>query len=402
MPIINNLSGNEIEILKLSDFLTGVEYDITDVYFGELQVFTVWAETESALPLTVNANGEPLTDYKLYGNTVQDGTPTPENPIVPSGCGERTWNLLPFDDKNFVISTGGSNLIVECKNGSLNMKGTATEIITTNANWKNNFTFELKAGTYYCNSPSPLGGAFGRYIKKYDDNSNIIGADKYTFTLTENTKCYLSFYIYNKVIDSEIKLMLNLGSTALPYEPYGYKLPLTANGVEHSIYLGEVETTRMIKKLVLTGEENWSAITITTNNAIFRLDLSDYPLSGIVPISTHYTGSTAALWRDVANDEVTTSIRNLNAVAIRHIGLSVADFKAYLAQQYAAGTPVTVWYVLAEPETAVVNEPLMKIGDYADEISGTGLPTLNGITVYDCDLAVKPSKMYVKYRKHGT
>lgn len=49
--------------------------------------------------------------------------------------------------------------------------------------------------------------------------------------------------------------MLNTGSTALPYEPYGYKLPLTVNGVEYPIYLGEVETTRKIRKLVLTGRK---------------------------------------------------------------------------------------------------------------------------------------------------
>lgn len=47
----------------------------------------------------------------------------------------------------------------------------------------------------------------------------------------------------------------------------------------------------------------------------------------------------------------------------------ITSWKSYLAQQYAAGTPVTVWYVLATPETAIVNEPLMKIGNYADSIN---------------------------------
>lgn len=51
--------------------------------------------------------------------------------------------------------------------------------------------------------------------------------------------------------------MLNLGSTALPYEPYGYKLPLTVNSTAYPIYLGEAQTTRKIKKLVLTGGEDW-------------------------------------------------------------------------------------------------------------------------------------------------
>ena len=37
-----------------------------------------------------------------------------------------------------------------------------------------------------------------------------------------------------------------------------YKLPLTCGGTEYPIYLGQVPTTRRIKKLVLTGEEDWS------------------------------------------------------------------------------------------------------------------------------------------------
>lgn len=129
-------------------------------------------------------------------------------------------NLFPFDDKNFIITAGNSNLTVKCENGNLYMQGNAGEIGSAQAVWKNNFTFELEAGTYYCNFPSPLGTNFGRYIKKYDDDSNIIGASSYTFTLTEKTKCYLSFYIYQKTIDNKIELMLNSGTESLPYEPY--------------------------------------------------------------------------------------------------------------------------------------------------------------------------------------
>lgn len=82
---------------------------------------------------------------------------------------------------------------------------------------------------------------------------------------------------------------------------------------------------------------------------------------------------------------------------------TLSDFKSYLAAQYAAGTPVTIWYVLAEPETGIVNEPLMKIGDYADTIDGAQaavqIPTVAGTTVIDYDGEPKPSEMYIKYRR---
>jgi hypothetical protein len=84
------------------------------------------------------------------------------------------------------------------------------------------------------------------------------------------------------------------------------------------------------------------------------------------------------------------------------IATTVADFKSYLQQQYAAGTPVTMWYVLATEETAVVNEPLMKIGDYADTLSmeqaGVSIPTANGSTTLGVETTVPPSEVYIKYR----
>jgi hypothetical protein len=84
---------------------------------------------------------------------------------------------------------------------------------------------------------------------------------------------------------------------------------------------------------------------------------------------------------------------------------NIDDFKSYLAAQYAAGTPVTVWYVLAEPETAIVNEPLAKIGDYADELSsadaGVTITTTEGQNTLTVDTDLQPSEMTITYIKEG-
>ena len=70
----------------------------------------------------------------------------------------------------------------------------------------------------------------------------------------------------------------------------------------------------------------------------------------------------------------------------------------WLKQQYAAGTPVTVWYALATPETAVVNEPLRKIGDYADEVSGITIPTTAGANALSIGTALQPSEVTATYK----
>lgn len=175
------------------------------------------------------------------------------------------------------------------------------------------------------------------------------------------------------------------------------------------IYLGEVQTTRRVKKLVLTGEEGWGR---SANQRCYYINAStgcptDYLKSNIITvICSHYVGQT--------NTSSGSNAVNKGCVCFftgggyeMYIGettiTSVADFKAYLAAQYAAGTPVTVWYVLATPETAVVNEPLRKIGDYADTVSmeqaGVQIPTFKGNTVIDVETTLKPSEMYIKYQE---
>ena len=186
-----------------------------------------------------------------------------------------------------------------------------------------------------------------------------------------------------------------------------WTLPLTVNDTEYPIYLGQVETTRRIKKLVLTGEEE---IAIKAGNAKWFIPISDMRLpttASILWYCSHYQAvANNAPWAsyDYMISWSTTDTGSSKGLRIRDVnflsGVTVADFKAYLASQYAAGTPVTIWYALADPETTVVNEPLMRIGDYADTVSfaqaGVTIPTVNGANVLDMTSPVKPSEVYIK------
>ena len=197
--------------------------------------------------------------------------------------------------------------------------------------------------------------------------------------------------------------MVLKGSTApTSYIPYGYKLPLTSAEQGVDIYLGEVQTTRRIKKLVLMGEETYDQYNYQGTKGIYVGDALNTSYLRADGFCSHYPvyprGGVNTLWIGVNNN----SLYFIGILDILGIS-SVSDFKSYLAAQYAAGTPVTVWYVLVEPETAVVNEPLMKIGDYADTVSmeqaGVSIPTIEGTTVINYDGTPKPSQMYVKYQR---
>lgn len=176
-----------------------------------------------------------------------------------------------------------------------------------------------------------------------------------------------------------------------------YKIPISSGGVITNIYLGSTQTVRQIKKLVLDGTENWQGSdTSPTKN----LTLEGYAkISGISCESTHYNPANNVDSGDpIPYDSCCFYIGASNVVYLKGNESSsypktLADFKAYLAQQYANGTPVTVWYVLATPETAAVNEPLQKIGDYADNLSNaTSIPTTDGANSITVDTAVQPSE----------
>jgi hypothetical protein len=151
---------------------------------------------------------------------------------------------------------------------------------------------------------------------------------------------------------------------------------------------------------VLTGEENWNENTSGVNTFRGQLLLTQAQF----PLTEGYCTHTTFLIRGVSADTVLCGIVNnyLYLRLSRTIANTLDEFKSYLATQYANGTPVAVWYVLANEETGIVNEPLMKIGDYSDTVSmeqaGVQIPTLNGQTVIDVDTTLKPSEVYIKYQ----
>lgn len=173
-----------------------------------------------------------------------------------------------------------------------------------------------------------------------------------------------------------------------------YKLSLTLGSTTTDIYLGEVQTTRRIKKLVLTGAENWlleSVDNFYTSSVIAGAIVETTVVcSHQVSVQNHYSVGVENVWVSA------TGRLNFTTNAISH---TADDFKSFLAAQYAAGTPVIVWYVLAKPETGIVNEPIRKIGDYVDSISGTGLATSGTAQELDVDTTLKPSEVDLTY--HG-
>lgn len=318
-----------------------------------------------------------LHKYKIYGNTEQTGTPTPENPIEPCECGEKTANL--FDVSRMTLGkwyeyTGVLNDQVY---GAISEMKKINERQMT-IKWHGSKPFSFSYVWFNVNKD---------YISRSHHASPL--NDEYTNTAPSSAVYFIlqvanGTNVSNPITYEQIvsyRVMLNTGSTALPYEPFGYKLPLTSGSTPVDIYLGESQTTRRIKKLVLTGQEDWFIVddwekTNTIAYYAFLIDGYNQDKNAICLLSSHYEGVSSNYIRD--NDVECAALAGEARITIRaskQYAGSKNDFKAYLQQQYVNGTPVIVWCVIATPETSAVNEPLRKIGDYADTIDSTQTTT---------------------------
>lgn len=80
----------DIEITNIDNLVPQTELDITDVWFGSTNVYTVWQVYEGTLPATINANGDDMRQYQVYG--------------AVGGVGDRTVQLF---NKNATDTNNG-------------------------------------------------------------------------------------------------------------------------------------------------------------------------------------------------------------------------------------------------------------------------------------------------------
>ena len=482
------------DIMSIKNDLTSIDITENGTYYsGEETVVT-----SSTFPVVVNdSNGTPVRHADVDGNTVQSSTPTPQDPVMPNGTGDKTGNLfdenysnikdstptyrsiyvgdgtftlstttaqyrdtanvfflagnvgsgastqnngiwngnprtvtavdgyvtiayryymvdeesdprnndvmlnigskaLPYEPYGYKldISSGGENLCnpnltryekTYNAGGIVDFVGGATYLLPIEANTTYTVKIHsdepisvLRIGLY--NEDTPIDGTFVTSLQEKISLSNP------TATVTNSNYRYLYVQISGSYINQYglAYVMINTGSTPLPYEPY--------NHTTTTLYLGEVPTTRKIKKLVLTGEENWQLW-----NGNYFSSVIDRKAAINTIVCSHFINSSTG---GISYEHLAVLGLKIAAAVVSFI-TSVSELKTWLAAQYAAGTPVTIWYVLATPTTGIVNEPLRKIGDYADSLSvDVELPlSQNAKNNIDVDTSLKPSSASFTYNK---
>lgn len=285
------------------------------------------------------------------------GTPSPENirpikgrdSVTVTRCGENLFNPAWMPEKT--LNNGLTWTITS--DGTVTANGTANGTSYYNSDY-----FSLPAGTYTI-SAMPY---FRMSILNRDVGDTTVAAQQVgqpcTFTVETDIQNASLFFDTSGILDNvSAKPQIEKGTTATTYAPYtGQTATLT---LPRTIYGGTVDTVssegqETRKLLTLDGTEKWMV------SGKFLDNKTDwYYVSSKIPnavnaapqkgneICSHYPHA------DIANTNTAQGCAIVwGAIRVRW-GDTIPDdadaWKAYLAAQYAAGTPVQIAYKLAEP-----------------------------------------------------
>lgn len=265
-------------------------------------------------------------------------------------------NLIPTMDEP--LSANGITCMVNV-DGSITLDGTAT------ANTYINFPhMMIEAGTYTLSSGSAIPTGIGLSLREANDQStNLLrisnGQSAATGTIAYNGDAYVYISINSGTTASNLTIypQLEAGSKATAYEPYQGMTTALEDG--DSLDLATGELIRRWKRLELDGTEAWVA-GLSGVEGKYRcvLGVDNVLKPATVQIAaellcTHYLtlpAGTVGTWGGNTGISINSQDGKMVIYDSNYDTADVTLFKAYLASQKEAGTPVTVLYRLKKPE----------------------------------------------------
>lgn len=219
------------------------------------------------------------------------------------------------------------------------------------------------------------------------DNSLSSGIATYTTTAGKTIASIVGLYRHNRLTGGTItinSMQIEEGTTSTDYEPYYDGGTATAEMLlkvgdyqdEQEILSGAV--TRNVGIKVLDGTEDWRK---TTSGArwLFFINTQGTSVENSLPICNVATGYTNA-WTDSPNRVIVRSNKNVGFMnmSCTTINSTITNWTTYLAEQYAAGTPVITVYPLATPTAESVAGQALQVtnGDNVLEITQASLTRL--------------------------
>ena len=205
---------------------------------------------------------EGFDNILVYGNSVQNGTPSLQNPIDITYVGDKTNNL--FDaEKLYPNNTYTDNGVTLTRSGQgFYLNGERTDKTKVYDAYSNEMTLPAGSYTFTVRNTGNFDGTIAMYIYSRENgydrtllatsvigkiNSNYYNLYTQRFTLEETTKIrFRSFLNYNSnTVYNNNYFVAQLvegtygNNTMINYEPYGYRVPITIGNTTTNVYLNE-------------------------------------------------------------------------------------------------------------------------------------------------------------------
>lgn len=348
--------------------------------------------------------GYPL-GCKVSWEPTQEGSgdPSPDNvrpikgrdSVTVERCGE---NLIKYPYSSSSVSRNGL-VITSQQDGSITVNGTPTA--DTWCAIGLNIEKRLPMNTPITLSGCPAGGStksyyIGLYLggKWHADTGN--GNTDIKFT-TREIASRVEVSIIKGTICNNLTFYpkIEVGTTITSYSKYhGQTATLT---LPHTIYGGTVDAVtgegqETWKLVTLDGTESWNTWGLNARNpavtGFYTYDIKDYDVINTKAICSHLVSETDA-WGGkkvgiglADGGQTRYLIYNMSTSLLPDIsvGNEVASLKAYLAAQYAAGTPVQVCYKLSTPTpfTATGAQPIPALSGVNAVLTDADSATVTG------------------------
>lgn len=363
-------------------------------------------EYTGALPITISANGDALLDYRIYG--------------ASGGVGAATENLVDFEA--WLVREG----VPYIKDGnSYTIPGLLNKLYSNPYYFSDTDIYVSISGVITI----PTGSNIRIYIVKRDgtiSGSTALGGND-GIRRRQNVLGAGIKFDYASIGSCTVdRLMLNSGATACPYEPYGYKLPMTvqsANLWENNSFW---DTGALLSGEQLFGK-SYSVQPGTYTISTDVIDNADTTIASVFALAATQAPETAYSNVDgvFQNRPRTLTVSEGEKLWICIRNVSIQGYLAWNKKSFASywimaskGSTVLPYQPYSRTDTPVyIGENQLDSNEYVSygeqkiyrDVGGTltpidppvplpEIPTIGGTTVIDYDEDPKPSQMYVKYK----
>lgn len=345
-----------------------------------------------------SSKGKNIRNYEVYGNSVQDGTPSPESPVEIQSVGDLTTKNL-INESAITLSSGywsdsGGNQINN--SGFIRISS-----VKCNPNETYTLSSNLKIYTiWFFNNDTSIS-------KTYRENTVA------AFTTPENCNSLRISLVNTSGNTDTIAfkwIQLELGSTATEYEPYHkYDIPITVcgknllpypyyynsrtlNGITFAIYddgtiilngTGEFDTVR-IKDFMLLRNSDISAGTYTLSGCPTGGGVYSYRL--FVTVYNYYSDGSPRYYNDMGRGTSIDVKENCKITITIRFGDEIGTVNNLVFKpQLEKGSSATEYepYKGRITEHIYLDEPIRKVDDYSDYIDLKGQRVVRKVGVSD-------------------